>query len=118
MFLCCTIELDPWSFANAQKNVASNGLGDRIRVVKVDSGHDDEGRETGLVFGFDRLFEAVPGASLGTERGNDEQECVSFPSVYVHLTKPFQPPNNRIHDVQPSFLQRTGGGRGCEGWMG
>ena len=77
--LCFTIELDPWSFACAQKNVASNGLEDRIRVVKVDSARGDgavQGQEAGVVFGFDHLFEEVPGASLDTEPGNDEQECV------------------------------------------
>jgi hypothetical protein len=81
-----TIELDPSSFTNAQKNVTSNGLGDRVRVVKVDAAGKDgrmQGLEAGLVFGFDRLFENVPGAGLGLEHEEDEYEYVD---VYpIHL---------------------------------
>lgn len=79
------LEIDPSSFTYAEKHVTSNGLADRIRVVKVDAAGGDvemQGQEMGLVFSFGHLFEQVPSADSGTECGN---EVVEYDPEYVRV---------------------------------
>jgi hypothetical protein len=81
------VELDLSSFANALKHVTSNGLGDRIRVVKVEAASEDsemQGQGAGVMFGFDRLFEQVPGMDSGTEK--DGHEYVHIFSLHLYLS--------------------------------
>ncbi|KAG6859941.1 hypothetical protein C0995_001617 [Termitomyces sp. Mi166 len=58
-------ELDDVSYTHAQSNIRTNGLSDRIRILKVEADSNDDGPR----FGFDCLLDGhngKPGAELGT----------------------------------------------------
>jgi hypothetical protein len=68
------ILLDALSFTHAQQNIISNGLANRIHLVKAEAaGGDGEllRKEEELIFGFDHLFGEVPGADEGIGRQSD-----------------------------------------------
>ena len=78
----CVTELDPSSFTYAQKNVASNMLSNRVRVVKVNAANGDNeklGDAMEESFGLDRLFEQIGGSELEADTAQvDESELISI----------------------------------------